>query len=117
MRSRTFFGQNSIPKTFYLKLFLLRCVFLAALIHKLLNVIFHISTYSTWEFSNPTDTSAKNVTLCGSFTELVEWNYLRIYTLYCFGAKDPRILRESRITNPDPQLLDPTDHGSRIQEI
>ncbi len=61
------FGQNSIPKNFYLKLFLLRCVFLAALSHKL-NVIFHISTFSIWEFSNPTDTSAKNVTLCGGFT-------------------------------------------------
>ncbi len=62
-------------------------VFLALLSHKL-NVIFHISTYSTWEFSNPTDTSAKNVT-CGGFTELVELNYLCIYTLYYFGLKAP----------------------------
>ncbi len=48
-------------------------------------MIFHVSTYSIWEFSNPTDTSAKNVMLCGSFTELAEWNYLCIYTLYYFA--------------------------------
>ncbi len=56
-------------------------VFLAVLSNKL-NVIFYISTYSIWEFSNPTDTSPENVTLCGGFTELVEVNYLCIYTLY-----------------------------------
>ncbi len=37
-----------------------------------------------WEFSNPIDTSTENVTLCGGFTELVELNYLNIYTLYYF---------------------------------
>ncbi len=52
--------------------------------HKL-TVIFHISTYSKWEFNNPTDTRAENITLCGGFTELVELNYLCIYTLYYFG--------------------------------
>ncbi len=61
----------------------MRYVFLAALSHKL-NVIFHICAYSTWELSNPTDTIAENVTLCGSFTELAELNYLCIYTLYYF---------------------------------
>ncbi len=76
-----FFGRNPISNNFYLKLFLMRCVFLAVLSHKL-NVIFYLSTYSIWEFSNPTDTCAKNVTLCGGFTEL---NYLCIYTLYYFA--------------------------------
>ncbi len=65
----------------------MRWVFLAALSHKL-NVIFHVSTHSPWEFSNPTDTSAKNVTLCGGFTLLAELNYLCIYILYYFGL-DP----------------------------
>ncbi len=32
-------------------------------------------------------------------------------------AEDPRILLQYRITNPDPLLLDPTDHGLRILEI
>ncbi len=59
-------------------------VFLAVLSHKL-NVIFHKSTYSIWEFSNPTDTSAENVILCGGFAELAELNYLFIYTLYYFA--------------------------------
>ncbi len=58
--------------------------FLVGLSHKL-NVIFYISTYSLWEFSNPTDTSAENVTLCDGFTELGELNYLCIYTLYYFS--------------------------------
>ncbi len=61
----------------------MRCVFLAALSHNL-NVIFHISTYSKWEFSNPSDTRAENVTLCSIFMELAELNYLCIYTLYYF---------------------------------
>ncbi len=51
--------------------------------HKL-KVIYHISTYSIWEFNNPTDTSAENVTLCGGLTELEELKYLCIYTLYYF---------------------------------
>ncbi len=78
-----FFGQNPISNHFYLKLFLMQCVFLAVLSHKL-NVIFHISTYSIWVFSNPTDTSAENVILCGGFMELAELNYSCIYTLYYF---------------------------------
>ncbi len=40
------------------------------------------------EFSNPTDTSAKNVTLCGDLTELAEWNYLCIYTSYYFDLNE-----------------------------
>ncbi len=64
--------------------FFMRCVFLTAVSHKL-NVIFHISTYSIWEFSNPIDASAKIVMLCGGFTELARLNYLCIYTLYYFG--------------------------------
>ncbi len=79
-----FFVRNSIPNNFYLKLFLKRSIFLAVLSHKL-TVIFHISTYSIWEFNNPTDTSAENEMLCGGFTELAELNYLCIYTLYYFG--------------------------------
>ncbi len=66
----------------------MRCVFFAVLSHKL-NVIFHISTCSIWEYSNPTDTSAENVTLCGSFTELAELNYLCICTLYYFAQYFP----------------------------
>ncbi len=61
----------------------MRCTFLAVLNHKLI-VIFHISTYSKWEFSKPNDTSVENVMLCG-FTELAELNYLCIYTIYYFG--------------------------------
>ncbi len=86
MRSRTFFGRNSIPNNFYLKLVLMQCAFLAMLSHKL-NIIYHIKTYSIREFNNPTDTSAENVTLCGGFTELAELNYLCIYTLYNFDDK------------------------------
>ncbi len=51
-----------------------------------MNVIFHISTYSIWEFSDPTNISVKNVTLCSGFTELVKLDYLYIYTLYSFAA-------------------------------
>ncbi len=79
----------------------MRCIFLAVLSHKL-NVIFHISTYCIWEFSNPTDASAKNVTLCGSFMELVELNYLCIYTLYYFDS-----VMDASFT---PQTLDSTYH-------
>ncbi len=31
-----------------------------------------------------TNTSVRNVTMCGGFTELAELNYLCIYTLYYF---------------------------------
>ncbi len=65
----------------------MRCVFLAELRHKL-NVIFHISTYTIWEFSNPTDTSDKNVILRGGITELAGLNYLCIYTLYYFAENE-----------------------------
>ncbi len=71
--------------------FFIQHVFLAALSHKL-NVIFHISTYNIWEFSNPTDASAENVTLSGGFTELAELNYLCIYTLYYFAEYEPHIV-------------------------
>ncbi len=62
----------------------MRYVFFAALSHKL-NVIFYISTYSKWQFSNLTNTSYKNVTLSGGFIELAELNYLCSYTLYYFA--------------------------------
>ncbi len=94
-----FFGRNPVLNNFYFKLFLRRYIFLAALSHKL-NVIFHKIHIVYGEFSNPTDTSAENVTLCGSFTELAELNYLCIYTLYYFdeevakiiGGKTPSVL-------------------------
>ncbi len=37
---------------------------------------FVTTTIYEWEFSNPADTSAEHVTLCGGFTELAELNYL-----------------------------------------
>ncbi len=80
MCSLTFWDEIQFQTTFICSFLLMRCVFLAALSHKL-NVIFHISMFSPWEFSNPTDTSAENVTLCGDFTELAELSYLCIYTL------------------------------------
>ncbi len=59
----------------------MRCVFLAVLSHKL-NVIFHISTRCIWEFSNPIDTSAENVTLCGGLTELLYSTLLVILQIF-----------------------------------
>ncbi len=58
-----------------------------------------------WEFSNPTDTSAKNVTLCGGFTELAELNYLCVYTLYYFAVTQEKPGAVwSNIANPCFQL-------------
>ncbi len=53
MRSGTFLVQNSIPNNFYLKIFLILCVFLAVLSPKL-NVLFRFKAkYPTWSFYTP----------------------------------------------------------------
>ncbi len=92
MRSCTFLDKIQFWITFIWNLFLIRYIFLAELSHKL-NVIFQVSTYIKREFSNPTDISTENVTLCYGFMGLAELNYLCIYSLYYFDVKTDMVIR------------------------